>query len=72
MIEPFCMNILGISELIASHPAIVNQAHIIENPGEPLCRKDIGKKLKLRKWSRGHQFVVRGGGHIETFQPLFQ
>ncbi len=35
---------------------------------EALCRKDTGN---LRKWSRGHQFVVRGGGHIDTWQPLY-
>ena len=22
------------------------------------------------KWSCGHQFIVRGGGHIDTWQPL--
>lgn len=62
---------LGTSELIAAHPVIVSDSQI-ENPGEPQCRKDIGKKLKLRKWSRGHQFIVRGGGHIDAWQPLFQ
>ncbi len=38
---------------------------------EALCRKDTGKRKSLRKWSRGHQFVVRGGGHIDTWQPLY-
>ena len=37
-----------------------------------LCRKDTGLGKRLRKWSRGHQFVVRGGGHIDTWQPLIQ
>ena len=62
---------LGTSELIAAHPGIVKDTHV-EDPSEPLCRKDIGKKQRLRKWSRGHQFVVRGGGHIDSWQPLFQ
>ena len=42
-----------------------------ENPSEPLCRKDTGKKIKI-KWSRGHKFIVRGGGHIQVFQSLFK
>ena len=34
-------------------------ASLSDQSGE-LCRKDTGSK-KLRKWSRGHQFVVCGG-----------
>ena len=45
---------------------------VVEDDAEPLCRKDIGNKKKLRRWSRGHQFLVRGGGHIETWQPLYK
>ena len=54
---------LGVSELITAHPDIVNDI-TLENPSEPLCRKDWEKADKLRKWSRGHQFVVRGGGRF--------
>ena len=61
----------GTIDLITSHPTIASDAHLID-PGQPLCRKNIGKKRKLRKWSRGHQFIVRGGGHIDAWQPLFQ
>lgn len=39
---------------------------------EALCRKDTGKQATLRKLSRGHQLVVKGGGHIDTWQPLNQ
>lgn len=39
--------------------------------GEP-CRKDTGNVKRLRKWSRGYQFIISGGGHIETFTPLYQ
>ena len=35
-----------------------------------LCAAKI--QIRLRKWSRGHQFVVRGGGHIDTWQPLYK
>lgn len=41
----------------------------LTNEGQ-LCRKDTGSR-KLRKWSRGHQFVMRGGGHIDAWQPLY-
>ena len=33
---------LGTSELIATHPGIVKDTHV-EDPSEPLCRKDVGK-----------------------------
>jgi len=38
---------------------------------EQLCRKDTGERNTLQKWSQGHQFVVRGGGHIVMWQPLY-
>ena len=37
-----------------------------------VCRKDAGQGKKLRKWSRGHQFIVHGGGHIDSWQPLYR
>lgn len=36
------------------------------------CRKDIGEKGKLRHWSRGHVFVVRSCGHIDTWKPIYK
>ncbi len=40
---------------------------------DPICRKDIGNKKRLRRWSRGHQlFIVRAGGHIDAWQLLYQ
>ena len=35
--------------------------------------KDTGTRKKLQKWMRGHcLFIVRSGGHIDTWQPLYQ
>ena len=34
--------------------------------------KRMWERDKLRSWSRGHFFIVRTCGHIETFRPLFQ
>lgn len=39
---------------------------------EEPCNKDTGDKQKsLRKWSRGLFHFVRGGGHIERWNPLY-
>ena len=35
------------------------------------CNKDTGTRHKLQKWTQD-LFVVHGGGHIETWQPLYQ
>ena len=37
-----------------------------------VCRKNTGVTKRLRRWSRGHQLVVRAGGHIEAWQPLYK
>ena len=49
------------------HPEVL-QGAVTE---EELCAKDLGGSKHLRKWSRGHQFVVRAGGHIDMLPPLF-
>ena len=61
----------GTSTLLSENPALIISAEI-EDSSQPICRKDTGQKKKLRKWSRGHQFVVRGGGHIDSWAPLFK
>ena len=38
----------------------------------PECNKDTGTRKRIQKWSRGHFFVVRGGGHIDMWQPLYE
>ena len=35
------------------------------------CKKDLGKDGTLRRFSRGHFFIVRPSGHIETHSPLY-
>ena len=66
-----CCYCLGTAPLIEHHPDLLNEV-ALTNPGEQLCRKDTGQGKRLRKWSRGHQFVVRGGGHIDAWQPLYR
>ena len=60
--------IIGTLELIRGHPNLLDNC-TVEELG---CKKDTGEKSKLRKWSRGHQFIVRAGGHIDDWQPLFK
>ncbi len=60
---------LGTNVLIEQHPQIAEEEALSSD--EQLCRKDTGGRSTLRKWSRGHQFIVRGGGHIDTWQPLY-
>ena len=48
------------------------QNAVYVDPAAAVCRKDTGVGKRLRKWSRGHQFVIRGGGHIDTWQPLYR
>jgi len=55
-------------ELIKSHPELLTNC-TVQNVG---CKKNIGENGKLRKWSRGHQFIVRSGGHIDDWQPLYK
>lgn len=62
----------GTSTLIESHPELLQNA-VYDDESEAVYRKDVGQGKKLRKWSRGHQFVVCGGGHnIDTWQPLYR
>ena len=41
-------------------------------PQPTSCNKDTGAKQRLQKWSRGHLFIVRGGGIIDRWNPLFK
>ncbi|XP_068688818.1 uncharacterized protein [Montipora foliosa] len=41
-------------------------------PQPTSCSKETGGKQRLQKWSRGHLFIVRGGGIIDKWSPLFK
>ena len=68
MHEHSLTHFIGTVTLIHDHPNLLLES----THTEQLCRKDTGLGKRLRKWSRGHQFVVRGGGHIDTWQPLYR
>lgn len=60
--------IIGTSQLISGYPSLLDGTTVDEQS----CRKDTGETKRMRKWSRGHQFIVRGGGHIDAWQPLYK
>ncbi len=66
----------GTSEIIKEHDALSSeldwQQSWYDDNFVPKCNKDTGGKKQLQKWTRGHFFVVRAGGHIDTWQPLYQ
>ena len=37
----------------------------------PTCSKDKGQVTPLSVRSRGYVFIVRSGGHVEVFAPIF-
>ena len=61
-------NNLGSMMLLEQYPELAEDVPEMDTP----CRKDTGNQKKVRKWSRGYQFIIGGGGHIEAFTPLYQ
>ena len=61
----------GTDNIISTTPSMVDDAAVDDSEGET-CKKNIGQPKRLRRWSRGHQFVVRAGGHIDSWQPLYK
>ena len=59
----------GTSHLVSNSNHKLLSVTSLFNQAGVLCHKDTGGR-KLRKWSRGHQFIVRSGDHIDTWQPL--
>ena len=66
----YIVPLAGTMPLLSANPELVDAVKVVGDG--PICRKDTGKGHKLRKWSRGHQFIVRGGGHIEMWAPLYK
>ena len=59
--------LVGLHHLLLQHPSL-GSADVIS---EQICWKETGERKKLRRWSRGHQFIIRAGGNIDLFQPLY-
>ena len=59
---------IGSMMLLRKYPELVTE----EPESGVICRKDTGEPKKVRKCTRGYQFIIGGGGHIEAFTPLYQ
>ena len=59
----------GTGDIIAATSSMVDNA---QSNTDNKCKKNIGEPKRLRRWSRGHQVIVRAGGHIESWQPLYK
>lgn len=63
----------GNTEFIETeYDAMSNVLSECTEPRPTSCNKDTGAKQRLQKWSRGHLFIVRGGGIIDKWNPLFK
>ena len=61
---------VGTSDVISEHSLLSNQ---LDSEDQTVtCNKDTGAKKRLQRWTRGHFFIVRAGGHIDSWQPLYQ
>ena len=60
----------GTHHFIEEHVKILKECDVPKNVYT--CHKDIGEKSKLQCRSRGHLFIVRTCGHIETWRPLYR
>jgi hypothetical protein len=59
-------------DFIAEHQhalPIIDQ--LAKAPSHHAFRKDLGGRDTLRTMSRRLQVVVRGGGHVDMFTPLY-
>ena len=61
----------GFSYLLRDTAFRRQQNFILAGDNTNECNKDTGSVMKLRRWSRGILAIVRRGGHIEYFAPLF-
>ena len=60
----------GTMTFVHEHPELLGDDEVIQPISQ--CRKDTGDHRRMRHWSRGHLFIVRTCGHIETWRPLFK
>lgn len=66
------MSLLGTAAFIASNKDLLKLDASIEAQTGDVCNKDTGGNQKcLQKWSRGLLHFVRGGGHIDSWSPLY-
>ena len=62
----------GTDNIISITPSMVDDAAVDDSEDSYICKKNVGEPKRLRRWSRGHQFMVRAGGHTDSWQPLYK
>jgi len=68
----FDILLLGTSAFIDKNKELLKLDSTSEGASSDVCNKDTGGNQKcLQKWSRGLLHFVRGGGHIESWSPLY-
>lgn len=72
IITRYIWYIIGGQEFLQAFPQAVQHIDKYSTHEASNCSKDLGEKTKLRMMSRGHQFVVRAGGHIDMWTPLYR
>ena len=61
-----------LDNIISTTLSMVDDAAVDDSEDSYICKKNVGEPKRLRRWSRGHRFVVRAGGHIDSWQPLYK
>lgn len=62
----------GTRSILTKFPAIAKPLDEECPETQTTCNKDTGQPRRMQKWTRGVWFCVGGGGHITTWQPLYQ
>ena len=61
-IKHYSFHTIGLDEFVVINYGLMTMLQQSGN-NEDTCNKDTGEKKTIRKWSRGHCFIV-SGGHI--------
>ena len=64
-------NITGTELFLSRYPEVLSGGEAMSEFSSS-CRKDLGDGRRLRRWSRGHVFIVRSCGHIDTWRPIYK
>ncbi len=63
---------IGNTDFIEEQEAVTTILDDCVETEPTVCNKETGGKQRLQKWSRGHLFIVQGGGIIDKWSPLFK
>ena len=64
-------NITGTELFLSRYPEVLSGGEAMSEFSSSF-RKDLGDCRRLRRWSRGHVFIVQSCGHIDTWRPIYK